>query len=110
MHLQQFDGVMIGREAYQNPWLLAELQRDIVDTDYSLPERAAVVLAYAAYVAEQCAKGERAAGVMRHILNLYNGLPRARAWRRFLSENAGRTTNPAQLLEDSLRIVESQAA
>lgn len=109
-HLQQFAGVMIGREAYQTPWLLAELQRDVIDPGYVLPERAAVVLAYAAYVVQQQARGERVAGVLRHMLGLYNGLPRARAWRRFLSENAGHTKNPAQLLEESLRIVESQAA
>lgn len=107
-HLSTFAGVMIGREAYHNPYLLAELQQQLWATP--LPDRSAIALAFAEYVAEQYKRGERAAGIIRHMLGLYNGLPGARSWRRFLSENAGKSSNPAQMLIDSLRIVEPKAA
>lgn len=109
-HLQRFDGVMIGREVYQNPYLLAELHRALDDPHGSLPDRAAVVTAYAKYAAERVAMGDRLNVLVRHMLGLYCGLPRARSWRRFLSENAARKDATAQLLHDSLRIVEQQAA
>lgn len=106
--LKPFAGVMIGREAYHNPYFLAELQHQLWGTP--LPDRSAVVLAFADYLAKQIQNGERAAGIIRHVLGLYNGLSGARSWRRFLSENAGRCNDPAQLLVDSLRIVDSKAA
>ena len=105
LHLQQFEGVMIGREAYQNPYFLAELQQRFDDLSKPLPDRQDIVLAYSRYVAAQCTRGERAASMIRHMLGLYNGLPGARSWRRFLSENAHRIDTSAALLEDSLRIV-----
>ena len=110
MHLQRFDGVMIGREAYHNPYLLAELHQKLYDPACSLPDRPSVVLAFARYMERQQASGERAAGMIRHILGLYNGLPGARSWRRFLSENTNQNSDSPRLLAESLRIVEPQAA
>ncbi len=109
-HLQGFAGVMIGREAYQNPYLMAELHQQLYVPDQPLPSRAHIILAYAQYIAQQQSQGERASNMLRHVLGLYNGLPGARSWRRFLSENANRVSNVTQLLQDSSRIVESQAA
>jgi tRNA-dihydrouridine synthase A len=109
-HLQQFDGVMIGREAYQNPFLLAELHQHLYEPHAVLPDRAAVIRAYATYAAARIAAGDRLNVLVRHMLGLYYGLPRARSWRRFLSENAVRPGVSAQLINDSLRIVTSQAA
>ncbi|MES1191413.1 MAG: tRNA dihydrouridine(20/20a) synthase DusA [Steroidobacter sp.] len=108
--LPQFDGVMIGREAYNNPYLLAELHQYLECPHEPLPERHAIVLAYARYVSSQCMRGERPASMIKHVLGLYNGLPGARSWRRFLSENTHRIDATARLLEESLRIVEPQAA
>jgi len=108
-HLEHFAGVMIGREAYQNPYLLALLHQQL-HPEAGLPDRAQVLLAYAQYMADQCAQGERPQSMVRHVLGLYNGLPGARSWRRFLSENASRTGVSPHLLEESLRIVQSQAA
>ena len=110
MHLNQFAGVMIGREAYQNPYLLAELHQRLHGCSAPLPDRAQVVLAFARYVEQQCKQGHRPANMVRHVLGLYNGLPGARSWRRFLSENIHRMSGSTHLLEDSLRIVEAQAA
>lgn len=109
-HLERFDGVMIGREAYQNPYLLAELHCRLYAPDTLPPDRATVMNAYADYAAQRVAAGDRLNVLVRHVLGLYYGLPRARAWRRFLSENASRTGVTAQLINDSLRIVASEAA
>jgi tRNA-dihydrouridine synthase A len=111
LHLRDFDGVMIGREAYQNPYLLAQLHQALnapsVNAQLALPDRAQVVHAYAEYVKLQMVKGERLNGMVRHMLGLYHAMPGARSWRRFLSERVAEGQASAQLLTDSLRIVES---
>ena len=121
-HLQTFDGVMIGREAYQNPYLLAELHRQLTRSGGALPDRADVVRAYRAYVERQLARGERLSNMVRHMLGLYYAQPGARSWRRFLSEGAAQlqsnesaaagtsTRSFAELLTESLRIVTGAAA
>jgi tRNA-dihydrouridine synthase A len=106
-HLQRFAGVMIGREAYHNPYLLAALHAQLNHLSAeTMPIRAAIVHSFATYVDRECARQERPGNMIRHILGLYNGLPGARSWRRYLSENANRTAVPSLLLHDSLRIVE----
>jgi tRNA-dihydrouridine synthase A len=97
--------VMIGREAYQNPWLLAELHRAVQSPSQAAPDRAAVLSAYADYVESQLARGERINAMVRPVLGLYHGLPGARAWRRYLSEGVTRPDASAALLLHSLRIV-----
>lgn len=108
-HLSVFDGVMIGREAYQNPYLLAELHRDLYGDGAALPDRQVVVHAYADYVGRQLARGERLNSMVRPILGLYHALPGARSWRRYLSEGVTQPTAQARLLLDSLRIVTESA-
>lgn len=103
--LRTFDGVMIGREAYHNPYLLALLHRAVCDPGHALPTRAGVVGEYALYMARQLAQGERLASMARHVLGLYSGQPRARSWRQFVSEQS-RSRVSADFLLDSLRIVE----
>ncbi|MGE0113694.1 MAG: tRNA dihydrouridine(20/20a) synthase DusA [Steroidobacteraceae bacterium] len=104
-HLQVFDGVMIGREAYQNPYLLAELHQCMAGDGSELPDRAAVLRAYGEYVERQLGRGERLSSMVRHVSGLYHALPGARSWRRFLSEGAAQPASGSRLLTDSLRIV-----
>ncbi len=103
-HLNNFDGVMIGREAYNNPYLLAEIHRALEDEQW-VPDRAEIVRAYSDYVAQQFQSGERLNVMIKHVLGLYHGLPSARSWRRFLSEGVVRAPHAVNLLRDSLRIV-----
>jgi tRNA-dihydrouridine synthase A len=85
-HLRIFDGVMVGREAYQNPWVLTEFESTIFGTS-NLMTRDEVALAMIPYIEEQNALyGTPAKSITRHILGLYNGLSGAKAWRRALSE------------------------
>ncbi len=107
--LQHCDGVMIGRQAYAEPYLLAQLHAALVDPDWA-PSREAVIAQYAEYVSARLKEGHRLRGMVKHALGLYLGLPGARSWRRFLSERCAEDSADAQLLLDSLRIVQREAA
>ena len=85
-HLQVFDGVMIGREAYQNPWFLSAIEVEIFGTTHVRP-RHTVARAMIPYIeAQEGQYGTPAKTITRHMLGLYNGLPGARGFRRALSE------------------------
>jgi len=89
-HLQHLDGVMVGREAYQNPYLLAEVDGRLFGDRHPVPSRHEVVEAMVPYIEQELARGNQLSHVTRHMLGLFQGLPGARAWRRHLSENACR--------------------
>jgi tRNA-dihydrouridine synthase A len=79
-------GVMLGREAYHRPFLLAELEQALCGTP--LPTRVALIERMQGYAARELARGERLAPIVRHMLGLYAGEPGAREYRRVLSEGA----------------------
>jgi tRNA-dihydrouridine synthase A len=108
-HLETFAGVMIGREAYQNPYLLAELHGAVVDPAWRGPTREDVVRRYVPYVGARLAEGHKLNALTRPLLGLYAGRPGARSWRRYLSEQATRPQTAAEFLLDSLRIVREAA-
>ncbi|MGZ9096741.1 MAG: tRNA dihydrouridine(20/20a) synthase DusA [Micavibrio sp.] len=82
-----FDGVMIGREAYQNPYTLAEIEEQF--WGQPLPDRAAVALAMIPYIEQQQRDfGTPVKSVTRHLLGLYQGQRGGKAWRRVLSTEA----------------------
>ena len=97
-HLQQVDGVMLGREAYQNPWLLAEVDSQLYGMDKPAASRDDVIAALLPYVERQLAAGAHLNHITRHILGLYQGVPGARKFRRHLSENAYRQTAGVEVL------------
>ncbi|MCK4834457.1 MAG: tRNA dihydrouridine(20/20a) synthase DusA, partial [Gammaproteobacteria bacterium] len=87
--LEHVDGVMIGREAYYNPYILASVDRDVYhDTDAALKTREEVVYQMCDYIDDEITKGVDLHSITRHILGLYHGCRGARAWRRHLSEKA----------------------
>jgi tRNA-dihydrouridine synthase A len=88
--LARLDGVMIGREAYQNPWVLAQSDRIIFGDTGPLPTCHGVLEAYIPYVERNLGAGVPLSAMTRHVLGLFQGRPGARAWRRHLSENAHR--------------------
>jgi tRNA-dihydrouridine synthase A len=106
-HLQLFDGVMIGREAYQNPYLLAQLHQAICEPNWVPPAREQIVEQYAHYVRARLAEGHRLRSMVKHVQGLYAGMPRVRSWRRYLSEGAAQPAANADLLIDALRIVQA---
>jgi tRNA-dihydrouridine synthase A len=107
--LPQVDGVMLGRQAYQEPWLLAELHREFVDAGWRAPAREAIVEQYAGYVEHMLARGHRLPLMLRPLHGLYAGLPGARSWRRFLSEQGARPGAGAEVLRTSLRVFQQAA-
>jgi tRNA-dihydrouridine synthase A len=86
--LTRLDGVMIGREAYQNPWVLAGADRVIFGDSNPSPSSHGVLEAYIPYVEQNLSAGIPLNAMTRHILGLFQGRPGARAWRRHLSESA----------------------
>jgi tRNA-dihydrouridine synthase A len=103
--LDRFEGVMIGREAYANPYLLAELHRDLVAPDSALPEREQVLAQYSRYVDAALARGERLTPLLRPLHGLYAGMPGVRSWRRYLSEQGAHVRTGADILQGALRIM-----
>jgi tRNA-dihydrouridine synthase A len=102
--LERFDGAMLGREICQNPYRLAELHRAFYDPEWQ-PSREEVVRLYVEYAHQRMREGARLSQLLRHVLALFNGLPRARSWRRFIAERAGLASTTPNVLLDSLRIV-----
>ncbi|OOG25925.1 tRNA dihydrouridine(20/20a) synthase DusA [Thioalkalivibrio denitrificans] len=90
-HLGRLDGVMFGREAYHNPYMLVQVDRRVFGDDHPVPTRHQVVADLLPYVSERLDEGVPLQAMTRHILGLFQGCPGARAWRRHLSENAHRT-------------------
>jgi tRNA-dihydrouridine synthase A len=88
--LELVDGVMIGRAAYQNPYVLAEADRRFFGDTAPVPTRHEIVERLLPYVEREVAGGVPLKSIIRHILGLFNGRRGARAWRRYLSENAPR--------------------
>jgi len=80
------DGVMVGREAYHNPWLMATWDERYYGSHASGLSRADVVVAMLPYIEKQLAEGHRLRNIARHILGLFQGVPGARHWRRMLSD------------------------
>jgi tRNA-dihydrouridine synthase A len=97
-HLQHVDGVMLGREAYHNPWLMADWDARFFGAAAALPlERDVVEAAVVAYMADVVARGEPWAHVARHMLGLRNGLPGARRWRQVWSDHHLKALAPAEV-------------
>ncbi len=107
VHLAHVDGVMIGRAAYQNPFILAEADRQFFGDTRPAPSREDVVCGLLPYARAQVAVGVPVKCITRHILGLFNGLPGARAWRRHLSQAAHRPGAAAEVIEEALDIVRS---
>jgi len=87
-HLERLDGVMLGRAAYADPYLMAEVDRTLYGVEDAPPSRAEVIDRFTSYVERELARGVRLNAMTRHILGLFHGQPRARAFRRHIAENA----------------------
>jgi tRNA-dihydrouridine synthase A len=99
-HLAQVDGVMLGRAAYHDPYLLARLEAALYGEP--LPTREAVLRHLRPYVEAELARGTALKHITRHLLGLYQGEPGARGFRRVLSEGAHRPGAGWALLEQAL--------
>ena len=106
--LQRADGVMIGRQAYHQPYFLAELEAHL-DSHWSAPTRTEVVEWMLPYIERETGKGVPLNSISRHMLGLFSGQPGARAWRRYISENAHRPGAGNEVLVNALNAMPDAA-
>ena len=105
-HLGDFDGVMLGRAAYQTPYLLAQVDRLIYGEGGEAPTRGEVMAELEPYIARHLAAGGRLNSVLRHVHGLYHGQPGARTFRRILAEKGPRPGAGLEVLHEALAHVE----
>ena len=105
VHLAHVDAVMLGRAAYEEPYVLAEADARFFGDPARPPSRHAVVERMAPYIEAAVARGTPPQAVARHMIGLFNGLPGARAWRRSLSDNAGRPGADADIVRAAAALV-----
>jgi tRNA-dihydrouridine synthase A len=105
--LQELDGVMIGREAYHNPWLFAEADRVIFGDQHPVPSRQQILDSYLPFVERALAEGVPLKHITRHLLGLYHGVPGAKQWRRLISEEAHLPGAGVELIHRAAALVHS---
>jgi len=101
-HLDKIDGVMIGRAAYESPYMLAEVDRRIFGAETPVPSRREIMERFMVYARAELAEGNPLRHMTRHILGLFNNLPRARTWRRILTEGAVPNEAGVEVIERAL--------
>lgn len=93
---------MVGREAYQNPYILAEVDQQIFGLDKPVKKRTQVVQEMYPYIESQLEKGAYLGHITRHMLGLFQNMPGARQWRRYISENAHKPGSGIEVVETAL--------
>lgn len=104
--LEHVHGVMIGREAYRNPYVMADVDRRLFDSRASVPTRSEIVADMRGFIHDHIAAGGALKDVTRHMLGLYHGRPGGRGWRRVLSEYGHRSDADLSVLDAALAQVE----
>jgi tRNA-dihydrouridine synthase A len=112
-HLKHVDGVMMGRAAYQEPWRLLAVDKQLFGEAAPSPDAKSAAkfaaLALIPYVERELARGVRLHAITRHVLGLFRGVPGARAFRRHLATEAVKASANAETFRDALALVEQAA-
>ncbi|QEA39391.1 tRNA dihydrouridine(20/20a) synthase DusA [Pistricoccus aurantiacus] len=101
-HLAHVDSVMIGRAAYQNPWLLARVDSALYGQPDPAISRRDAAKALRPYIARRLEEGARLNHIIRHVLGLFQGCPGGRRFRRYLAENAHRDGAGLEVFDEAL--------
>ncbi len=107
-HLQTFDGVMLGREAYHNPYLLAEVDQQLFGSTAAVISRSEALAKLRPYIAAHLASGGAMHHVTRHVLGLGQGFPGARKFRQLLSVDIHKTQDPLGLLDQASQLLQGR--
>ena len=107
-HLQTFDGVMLGREAYHNPYVLAEVDRELFGDTSPQITRAQALAQLRPYVEAHLRDGGAMHHITRHVLGLGTGFPGARKFRQLLSVDIHKTNDPLGLLDKAGELLEGR--
>lgn len=104
--LEHVDGVMIGREAYYNPYILAGVDSDVYgDSNAIVKSREEIIEQMVDYIDSELAKGVALHSITRHILGLFQGCRGGKAWRRHLSEQGHRSGADSSVVKEALKHV-----
>jgi len=106
--LEKVDGVMIGREAYQNPGLLAHVDQELFSAETPIITEHEVLEKFIAYADRQMAEGVALKHMSKHILGLFQGQPGAKRFRRYISENAHKPDAGIEVLEAAAATMQNQ--
>ncbi|KAG0191778.1 hypothetical protein DFQ28_010989 [Apophysomyces sp. BC1034] len=109
-HLDHVDGVMLGREAYHNPYLLADVDRRFYDLTAPLRTREQVEQAMMEYIRVELARGTYIGAVTRHLLGLYRDVPGARGWRRILSDHKKLANGDLRIFNEARALLNMRSA
>jgi len=107
-HLQTFDGVMLGREAYHNPYLLAEVDQLLFGSAAPVIGRAEALQQLRPYIEQHLAEGGVMHHITRHVLGLGQGFPGARRFRQLLSVDVHKAPDPLALLDQAAELLEGR--
>ncbi len=108
VHLQTFDGVMLGREAYHNPYLLAEVDQQLFGSTAAVISRSDALAKLRPYIAAHLAAGGAMHHITRHVLGLGQGFPGARKFRQLLSVDIHKTQDPLGLLDQASQLLQGR--
>ena len=106
-HLSHVDGVMIGREVYENPYVLSDVDHQLYGDAHPVLTRHEILRRFSPYVDMQLAQGVKLNQISRHIMGLFQGMAGARAWRRHISENAHRPGAGIAVLQEAADFIGS---
>ena len=104
-HLNNVDGVMMGRSIYHDPYLLAHVDKQLYGDQHSVLSRHEVIREMLPYIEQRMTQGCPLKSITRHLLGIFQGQPGARAWRRHLSENAHAEGADLTVIEKALALV-----
>ena len=107
-HLKFVDGVMMGREAYHNPYILAELDARLYGDNHNVLSRKQVLEKLIPYIEDELSKGTKLHAITRHIMGLFLGVPGAKAWRRHLSEKGVKPNASINVLHEAFLKIDSE--
>jgi tRNA-dihydrouridine synthase A len=105
LHLQHVDGVMIGREAYHNPFILSEVDSRFYAEKNRNLTRIEIMQKFLPYIQSELEKGVKLQHITRHILGLFHAQPNGKLWRRSLSENAHKPDASLAVVEQALNLI-----
>lgn len=93
---------MVGREAYQNPSILTAVDNQLFDSQLPVVNAVDAVRQMFPYIEKELSQGTYLGHITRHMLGIFQGIPGARQWRRYLSENAHKKGADLAVVEQAL--------
>jgi tRNA-dihydrouridine synthase A len=108
-HLEHTDGVMLGREAYHNPWLLAGVDTEFFGQPMPISSRHDALRAVLPFIQNELDRGVYLSHISRHLMGLFHGQPGGRQFRRFISENAHKPGSGIEVIEQAMAKVPEPA-